>query len=69
VIGHRPIKEISAPELLDTLRKIEKRGALEISHRAMQTCGQVFRYGVATGRAERNPAADLKGALKPVRSQ
>lgn len=67
LIGHRPIKEISAPELLDTLRKIEKRGAIEMSHRSMQTCGQVFRYGVATGRAERNPAADLKGALKPVK--
>lgn len=64
-IGYRPIRDISAPELLDALRVIEKRGAHEIAHRALQTCGQIFRYAIATGRADRNPAADLRGALRP----
>jgi integrase len=66
-IGHRPIAEITAPELLTAVRPIEHRGALETAHRALWGCGQVFRYAVATGRAERNPAADLKGALPPVK--
>ena len=64
VIGHRPITQINAPELLSMLRKIETRGALDISHRVLQACGQVFRYAITTGRAERNPTVDLKGALK-----
>lgn len=63
-LGHRPIQEITAPELLAVLRKVESRGALDISHRLCQTCGQVFRYAIASGRAERDPAADLRGALK-----
>ena len=63
-IGTRSIAEIEAPELLDMLRKVEARGALDIAKRLLQTVGQVFRYAVATGRARRNPAADLKGALK-----
>ncbi len=66
-IGHRPIADISPSHVLDALRKIEKRGAHEIARRAMQMCGQVFRYAIATGRADRNPAGDLKGALKPFR--
>jgi integrase len=66
-IGGRPIAEIKAPELLATLRRIEERGAVETAHRAQQNCGQVFRYAIATGRAERDPAPDLKGALPPVR--
>ncbi len=66
-VGPRPVAEISAPELLDALRQIEKRGALEIAHRALQVCGQIFRYAIATGRAARNPAADLQGALKPFK--
>lgn len=65
-LGGRPIGEITAPELLQTLRRIEARGAVETAHRAKQACGQVFRYAIATGRAERNPATDLKDALKPV---
>lgn len=65
-IGYLPIADITAPQILDALRKIEKRGAQEIAHRAQQTIGQVFRYAIVTGLAERNPAADLKGALKPV---
>ncbi len=63
-LGQRPINAITAPELLEAIRSIEKRGAIDIAHRATQTCGQIFRYGIAIGRAERNPAADLKGALK-----
>ncbi len=63
-IGHRPIAEIEAPELLAVIRLIEKRGALEMAHKAKQTCGQVFRYAIATGRAKHDPSADLKGALK-----
>jgi integrase len=63
-LGSRPIKDITAPELLSVVRVIEKRGALELANRALQYCGQVFMYGIATGRAERNPASDIKGALK-----
>ncbi len=63
-LGTRPVKDITAPELLTVLRIIEKRGALEIAHRAMKACGQIFMYAIATCRAERNPAADLQGALK-----
>lgn len=66
-IGHRPINEITPPELLDVIRKIEQRGAHEIAHRAIQTCGQIFRYAIVTGRTERNPAMDLRGALRPVK--
>ncbi|WP_116368359.1 tyrosine-type recombinase/integrase [Parahaliea mediterranea] len=65
VLGNRPIADVTAPELLAALRRIEARGANDIAHRAKQTAGQVFRFAVATGRAERDPSADLKGALKP----
>lgn len=68
-IGGRPIAEVTAPELLMVLRRIESRGAIETAHRAMQNCGQVFRYAIATGRAERDPAADLRGALAPVKEK
>lgn len=67
LIGSRPIKLITAPDLLEVLRKIENRGAIETAHRVKQICGQVFRYAIATGRAERDPSADLKGALTPVK--
>lgn len=66
-LGRRPIKEVSAPELLAALRRVENRGALETAHRALQDCGQVFRYAISTGRAERDPAADLRGALPPAK--
>jgi integrase len=66
-IGARPIIEIKAPELLMVLRRIESRGALETAHRVRIICGQVFRYAVATGRAERDPSTDLRGALPPVK--
>ena len=62
-IGRRPVAELSAPELLQVGRRIEERGAVESAHRALQVCGQVMRYAIATGRAKRNPVADLKGAL------
>jgi len=65
-IGSRPISEITAPELLKTLRRIEERGALETAHKARFSCGQVFRYAIATGRTERDISADLRGALPPV---
>ncbi|MGZ8219844.1 tyrosine-type recombinase/integrase [Methylomagnum sp.] len=65
-IGARPIRQVTAPELLAVLRRIEERGALDTAHRAHQNCGQVFRYAVATGRAERDPSGDLRGALPPV---
>ena len=51
------------------VRRIESRGALETAHRAIRNCGQVFRYAVATGRAERDPTTDLNGALPPARSR
>lgn len=62
-IGHRPIAQLGAPEVLRALRKIESRGAVETAHRTKQIAGQVFRYAVATGRADRDPTGDLKGAL------
>ena len=62
-IGARPIKELKATELLAVLRRIESRGTLETAHRVRGILGQIFRYAVATGRAERDPAADLRGAL------
>jgi len=65
-IGSRPINEIRAPELLAALRRIESRGALDTAHRVRTIASQVFRYAVATGRAERNPATDLIGALPPT---
>jgi integrase len=66
-IGARPIADVTAPELLTTVRRIEKRGALETAHRALGNCGQVFRYAIATGRAKRDPTSDLRGALPAVR--
>jgi integrase len=66
-LGSRPISEITPPELLSVLRRIESRGILETAHRTHQNCGKVFRYAIATGRAERDPSADLRGALVPVK--
>ncbi|MDR4652705.1 MAG: integrase arm-type DNA-binding domain-containing protein, partial [Nitrosomonas sp.] len=69
VIGNKPIHSITAPTLLMAIKKIESRGALDIAKRALSTCGQVFRYAVGHGLAERNPAADIKPSdvLKPTR--
>lgn len=68
-LGARPIGEISSPELLAVLRRIESRGALSTAHRCLGICGQVFRYAIATGRAQRDLSADLKGALPPHRGK
>lgn len=65
-LGARPVKSITAPELLAALRRIEAKGALETAHRVKQVCGQVFRYAIATGRAERDPSGDLRGAIPPA---
>jgi Arm DNA-binding domain len=65
-IGKRPITEITAQEILGALRRVEKRGAVDAAHRELQNCGQIFRYAIATGRAERNVAGDLRGALQPT---
>lgn len=63
VIGDRPVAKITAPELLAVLQKIEARGTYETARRLRSTCGMVFRYAIATGRAERDPSVDLRGAL------
>ena len=68
-IGSRPISEIKAPELLAAVRRAENRGVLETAHRALATCGQIFRYAIATGRAERDLSRDLRGALPPVKKE
>lgn len=65
-IGKMTLPSITAPVLLDALRRVEKRGANETAHTLRQTAGQVFRYGVQTGRCERSPVSDLHGALKPI---
>jgi integrase len=63
-LGSRPVTAITAPEILSILRAIESRGTLETAQIIMQMCGQIFMYAIATGRAERNPVPDLRGALK-----
>ncbi|MBC8394913.1 MAG: site-specific integrase [Deltaproteobacteria bacterium] len=65
-LGTRAIKSITPVDLLGVLRRIEAKGVLETTHRTHQNCGQVFRYAVATGRAERDPSADLRGAIPPA---
>lgn len=66
-LGAKPIRDITAPELLAVVRRIEARGALEVAHRVLGYCGQIFRYAIATGRGKRDISADLRGALPPVR--
>lgn len=68
-IGKKPIAEIKAPEVLQTVRRIESRGAVETAHRALQNIGQIFRYATATGRTDGDPTGALRGALKPYRSE
>jgi len=70
-LGNRPISDISALEILDVIRKIEKRGTTEVSHRVLQTCGVIFRYAVLTKRAAYNPTIDLRGGgvLKPHKAK
>ena len=66
-LGGRPIAEITAPEVLSVIRRIEARGKIETAHRANGNISQVMRYAIATGRAERDPVPDLRGALTPVK--
>ena len=64
-LGGRPIRELDPPEILQCLRRIEARGALEVAHNVKQYMGQIFRYAVSIGKATRDPTVDLKGALPP----
>ncbi|TVT74640.1 MAG: DUF4102 domain-containing protein [Denitromonas halophila] len=66
-LGSKQIASVAAPDVLAVVRKIEDRGRLETAHRALQNCSQVFRYAIATGRADRDPVPDLRGALPAVR--
>ncbi|SFC86260.1 Integrase [Microbulbifer thermotolerans] len=68
-LGDRPIADITAPEVLRCLRRIESRGALETAHRVKRIASQVFRFAVATGKADRDPTADLNGALTPTKKK
>ncbi|WP_078083879.1 tyrosine-type recombinase/integrase [Microbulbifer mangrovi] len=68
-LGKRPIAEITPPEVLRCLRRIESRGALETAHRVKRVASQVFRFAVATGKADRDPTTDLTGALKPTKKK
>lgn len=68
LIGRHPIAEIKAPVILDVLRQIEKRGALDMAKRQGQVCGQIFRYAIASGKADTDPVPSLRGALKPSTS-
>lgn len=63
--GHIAVSQLDAPTILAALRKVEGRGAMEVAKRLRQTIGQIMRYAIATGRASRDPAADLRGAMKP----
>ncbi|MBF0414146.1 MAG: integrase arm-type DNA-binding domain-containing protein [Magnetococcales bacterium] len=65
-MGDHLVGDITAPEVLKILRRVEERGAIETAHRIKAICGQVFAFAIATGRADRNPATDLRGALTPV---
>ena len=65
-IGSQPITALTAPELLEVFRRLERRGKHETAHRSKQRVGQVLRYAIATGRAQRDPTADLRGALAPI---
>lgn len=62
-IGSKPIVDITAPEILQSIKRVQNQNKLETAHRTLQAAGQVFRYAVQTGRAERDITADLKGAL------
>jgi len=68
-IGLRPIGEVTAMELLSVVRRIEARGAIETARRDLQKCGQVLAYAVATGRALRNVAVDIRGAIAPPKKR
>ena len=64
--GYKPVHEVTSPDVLAVCRKLEAKGTIETAHRVKATCGQVFRYAIATGRATYEPTQALKGALQPV---
>lgn len=66
-IGHLPVAQVRPLDILAALKKVEERGAHEVARRLLQTCNQIYRYAIVHEQAERNPAADLKGALKPYK--
>ncbi len=68
-LGKEDIQSVKPAALLSALRRVESRGALETAHRLLQNCGQIWRYAVATGRAERDVTSDLRGALPPAKSK
>jgi integrase len=68
-LGNKPIASIEAPDLLEVLKRIEGKGVIDTAHRTREVCGRVFRYAIATGRAKRDIAADLVGALAPRTTQ
>ena len=68
-VGKMQIRSVSTPELLACLHRLEDKGTLDTAHRAKQNCGQVFRYAISTGRADRDPTPDLRGALPPIHKQ
>lgn len=68
-IGNSPISSIKPFELLETIRKIEKRGNIQTAHRVFRNCGQVFRYAMATDRATNDITIPLKGSLTPIVEQ
>lgn len=68
-LGNLPIYDIKASNLLKVLQAVQNRGAPEVAHRLLQTCGQIMRYAVATDRADRDFTSDLKGALPPVKKK
>lgn len=69
LIGEYPIKDIEPPLLLKIIKRIENRGAIDLAKRQLQKCGEIFRYGIATGKAIRDPSQDIKEALKPVKKE
>ncbi len=68
-LGSKPITDILPKDILACLRRVEDRGTIETAHRTLQICGQVFRYAVATGRAERDITPDLRGSLPPAKGE
>jgi len=68
-IGNKPIAQIKPPELLKITQRIEQRGAVDMAHRVLQSCGQIFRYAVGGGRVESDPTRDLRGQLTPRKPQ
>jgi integrase len=68
-LGNKPITDILPKDILECLRRVEDRGTIETVHRTLQICDQVFRYAVATGRAERDITPDLRGALPSAKGE